>query len=227
MREATESSGPAVTLQVTEVTGRAPQAAGPSAPVVTAVDPEIGFAAAALLSRWWSRPTAAEREAWDGVWPVALETAAALGVSADPVQQLHSALRGSSTDAMLDEYERLLVGPGRAPCSPYESLWRTDVARREQGVLMGAISDAVTDIYLGLGLELRGDAHELPDHLVVEWEAVAYAFEHGADEAAGQLLGEHLQRWMSPFCEAVGLESGERFYQVLAAVTRGWTTALA
>lgn len=191
------------------------------------VDSNVGFKAAALLTRWWSRPTSDELDAWAELWPEAFETAAALAIAPDQIEALRASVGASTSDTMLDEYERLLVGPGRPPCAPYESLWRADVPKREQGVLMGATADAVTDLYRELGTELRVDAHELPDHLLVEWEAVAYALDNDAETVAERLLSEHLTLWMGPFCHAISVETGERFYEVLAAITRQWTTTLA
>ena len=101
-------------------------------------------------------------------------------------------LRGAAEQveigALREEYERLLVWPRAAPCSPYESLWRGDQPKREQGRLMAACAADVARLYADLGLRVRADAHELPDHLVVEWEALAYAFEHDSADAAGVLL---------------------------------------
>jgi ferredoxin len=59
-----------------------------------------------------------------------------------------------------------MVGPGRVPCAPYESMWSAGSGRRiDEGVLMGAPAEAVSGVYRDLGLGLRTDAHELPDHL--------------------------------------------------------------
>ena len=105
--------------------------------------------------------------------------------------------------------------PGRPPCLPYESAWTgSEMAQREDGILMSAAADEVEEIYRSLGLEVGADAHELPDHLVVELEAVAYALAHDHDEAAMQLLRMHLARWVGPFCATVANEAQQRFYAV-------------
>lgn len=153
--------------------------------------------------------------------------ARALGFDADAIEQLHAAAERSQPELLLDEYERLLVGPGRAPCAPYESLWRSDLPEREQGTLMGAAADAVERIYSELGVQIRLEAHELPDHLVVEWEALAYALHHAAAAPAHVLLEDHLSIWMNPFCDAVTNETTEVFYATLAGLTSAWTAALA
>lgn len=183
--------------------------------------------AARLLAGWWSRPTGEEIGRWAICWGEARDTAARIGEPESHVSELEGALAESSAAALLAEYERLLVGPGRVPCAPYESLWRTDVTRREQGVLMGASAAEVTAVYRELGLQVRGDAHELPDHLCVEWEALAYAFESEANELAATLVHDHLARWTPAFTSAVAAEAEQPFYSTLARLTAEWAAALA
>ena len=84
---------------------------------------------------------------------------------------------------------------------------------------MAACAADVARIYGDLGLRVRPDARELPDHLVIEWEALAYALENGATEAADALLTGHLAAWMPPFCTAVEAETTEPFYAALARLT--------
>ncbi len=197
--------------------------------VVDAVlDRAAGLAPAArLLGGWWSRPTPAEIERWAVSWPMAEEAARTLELRRDGIRELRTALEAAQAEALLDEYERLLVGPGRAPCPPYESLWRADQPRREQGRLMGAAAGDVVRIYGKLGLQMRTNAHELPDHLAVELEALAYAFEHERGESAADLARSHLAAWMGPFCAAVAAETEQPFYSELARLTPEWTVALA
>ena len=183
--------------------------------------------AARLLAHWWSRPTCEEAESWGSCWPGACEVAGLLGLTCDGVEALRSALGGSAGDELLAEYERLLNGPGRAPCPPYESLWREDGPKREQGRLMGPAAGGIARLYGEIGLRVRADAHELPDHLAIEWEALAFALEHDAAEVAASLVDEHLVLWMPLFCAAVEAETVHPFYAALASLTAGWTAALA
>ncbi len=183
--------------------------------------------AARLLAHWWSRPTANEIDLWASCWPGACEVAVQLGLRCDEVDDLRSALSASIAEDLLAEYERLLNGPGRAPCPPYESLWRDDGPKRDQGRLMGSAAAEVVRLYRELGLQVRGDAHELPDHLAIEWEALAFALEHEATDAAATLAGEHLSLWIPQFCDAVAAETGQPFYAALAPLTAAWTAALA
>lgn len=187
---------------------------------------DLATDAATLLAHWWSRPTAQERRGWEQTWLPAAQAAEDLGCSAALVEQLCAAHLKADEQTLLDEYERLFVGPGRAPCPPYESIWSSEVGRREEGMLMGAAAEAVSDVYRDLGLAMRADAGELPDHLLVEWEALGYALEHDAPEAASELLHRHLGRWMRPFCTAAAARTGQPFYRALAELTMEWTDAL-
>ena len=188
------------------------------------VERAAGLAPAArLVASWWSPPTVEELGRWAESWDQAAELARVLGLAPAGVDVLRDAAEDADPAVLREEYERLLVGPGRTPCAPYESLWRSDQARRDQGRLMAGCAADVQRIYAGLGLRLRADAHELPDHLVVEWEALAYALEHDAADAAASLAGDHLAAWIPAFCAAVGTETTEPFYAALGQLTPEWT----
>ncbi len=181
-------------------------------------------AAPQLLSHWWSQPVADEQAWWASTWEAAAATDHALGTSL--VDELRSAAEADG-DALLEEYERLLVGPGQVACNPYESLWRTGQPRLEQGRLMGEAAGEVTQVYGDLSLQISDRAHELPDHIAVEWEALGYAMDSGAGEEADKLLRDHLLEWMPSFCAAVEAETTHPFYRTLAQITPAWTAALA
>ena len=195
---------------------------------VATADRAAGLAPAArLLASWWSRPTADEVARWRLDWEGAADVAGLLDLPPSGVEEMRDAAAAAGEEALLEEYERLLVGPGRTPCPPYESLWRTDAPRREQGRLMGACAEDAARLYRGLGLRVRADAHELPDHLVVELEALACAFEQDAADAATALACDHLALWIPGFCAAVVAEAGEPYYLALARLTPEWLAALA
>ena len=180
--------------------------------------------AAQLLAHWWSRPVPEEVAVWRGGWLDAADTARSLGCCGADLVPLAAALDDEAE--LLAEYERLFVGPGRVPCPPYEALWRDDGKRLEQGRLMSAATSSVTRLYRSLDLAVRRDAHELPDHLVVELEALAYAL--GEDEqAADELLDEHLLRWVPKLSATVEREAELEFYRLLARLTPTWLPAIA
>ncbi len=184
--------------------------------------------AARLLAGWWSRPTATELERWAGSWPAAYAVAEALELPADGVDLLRTAPQRWWRTTSSRSTSASSSGPGRAPCSPYESLWRDDVPRREQGRLMGILrrrrrpASTATSAFAS-----RRGMHELPDHVVVEWEALAYALEQEAEAACAELVQTHLALWMAPFCAAVAGETEQPYYAALARLTPEWTAALA
>jgi TorA maturation chaperone TorD len=181
--------------------------------------------AARLLAHWWSRPVPEEVAAWHEAWLDAADMARSLGRAGSELVPLAASSTADGGD-MLAEYERLFVGPGRVPCPPYEALWQDDGKRLEQGRLMSTATAAVTRVYRSLDLAMRRDAHELPDHLVIELEALAYAL--GEDEeAANELLVEHLLRWVPKLAAAVEGEAELEFYRLLARLTPGWLAAIA
>ena len=191
--------------------------------------PSTQAAAAELLSHWWSRPEADETSAWEDAWPAARELAQELAVGERGVDELWAACRGAGREELLDEYERLFVGPGRTPCPPYESLWLQDPSRSERGRLMGAASAAVADLYQRLGVDVSASARELADHVAIEWEALAYASrsdDPDAEPVATSLLAEHLALWLPPFCDAVEQHAQIAYYGALARLTRSWAQAL-
>lgn len=182
---------------------------------------------AQLLAHWWSRPVAEETASWAGMWPDARAAAATLGRDEAEVDSLEAAA-ADDAGQLVEEYERLFVGPGRVPCPPYEALWRDDGRRREQGRLMSSATVGVIRLYRALDLAVRPDAHELPDHLVVELEALGYALGAGAagEQTARQLLTGNLLVWTPKLCAAVEQESRLAFYRRLARLTPGWLAAV-
>jgi TorA maturation chaperone TorD len=189
-------------------------AAGPgSAPVIAAAD---------LLAHWWSRPVAAEVSTWLG----AAETEADLPgrLSGDPGTRGGGlAYSSGQVPALLDEYERLFVGPGQVPCPPYESFWRDDVPIDLWHSLMGPCTAGLRRLYREIGIDMAQDAGELPDHIAVEFEALAYALSSAdSDRVARALVSDHLSQWLPRLCRAVASEAGHPFYAGLAAVTLDW-----
>jgi TorA maturation chaperone TorD len=183
--------------------------------------------AAQLLACWWSRPVEEETAVWAGAWSDAHLAGASLGRDRAEVESLERAA-ACDMSQLVEEYERLFVGPGRVPCPPYEALWRDEGQRREQGRLMSTATAAVARLYRSLDLAVRHDAHELPDHVAVELEALAYALDtEGPDEQIAQeLLTQHLLIWMLKLCAAVEEEAQLGFYRSLARLTPHWLAAI-
>jgi TorA maturation chaperone TorD len=175
--------------------------------------------AAELLSHWWSRPMPEELAVW----------LSARDMETDVSTQLEGAPSGSALTAaigdgqgLLQEYERLFVGPGPVPCPPYESYWREDVPIDVRRSLMGPCTVGLRYLYQQLGIDVLPSAGELPDYVAVEWEALSYALTSGARPVARALVADHLGRWLPRLCRAVSKETEAEFYRRLAARTLDW-----
>ena len=191
--------------------------------------------AAQLLADWWSDPygsfavggsslSADLGQRADPMGAVALAAGALLGVESQALKRLATA---ADAPGLIEEHERLMVGPGRTPCPPYESMW-ADEAPPQRGITMGTAAGAVLALYRRAGLAMRPHPGELPDHLVVECEALAWCLEQDrATAVARTLLNDHLLQWLPRFCEAVRTAAEHPYYQTLAALTLGWISALA
>ena len=185
------------------------------------LDGALALTVVDLLAHLWSRPTAAELETWDGVAELEEQLRPVFPTGAAPLSQL------IEPSSLLEEYERLFVGPGPVLCSPYESFWREDVPADIRRSLMGPCTAELRRLYGELGLELRSESGELPDHLVVELEALAHALSsEGAEVVAGELFFGHLKVWLGRLCRAVLHEAGHPFYVELARTTLFWIRPL-
>jgi len=177
-----------------------------------------------LLSHWWSRPVPEEVTNWLGVADLA-DLEAKIRAWA-PVNMAELA-QTNQDPGLLDEYERLFVGPGPVPCSPYETFWREDVPLDVRRSLMGPCTAELRLLYGELDLEMAPASGELPDHVAVELEALAFALSSwGTWSSACVIWSDHLRRWLPRLCHAVAREAGTPFYRELAQLTTDWSGAL-
>jgi len=180
------------------------------------------IAALDLLAHWWSRPLSDEVSRW--LDAVEIEAGVRRRIAGDirPTAARLSFGMGEVL-ALLDEHERLFVGPGHVPCPPYESFWREDVPVDIRRSLMGPCSADLRHLYAELGIELTPAVGELTDHVAVELEALTYAlsFEETAPVARA-LFFDHVRKWLPRLCRAVIHEAEQPFYRELGAVTLDW-----
>ncbi|MGO8874793.1 MAG: molecular chaperone [Acidimicrobiales bacterium] len=187
--------------------------------------PEAGstvIVALDLMAHWWSRPIAGEVATWLQAAEIEsdirdrISPATGGGVGRLPVS------RGEAP-ALLEEYERLFVGPGHVSCPPYESFWREDVPVDIRRSLMGPCTADLRRLYGELEIELAPANGELPDHVAVELEALAYAlsFEETLPVAHALFL-EHLRQWLPRLCRAVAHEAQHSFYRELSGLSLQW-----
>jgi TorA maturation chaperone TorD len=185
--------------------------------LVEGLDKDTVMAALDLLSHWWSRPTEDEVALW--------------ATSEEQEEYIADKMAGSSSRlsfdnnpaVLLEEYERLFVGPGPVNCSPYESYWRNDVSADIRRSLMGPCTVDLNRLYGEIGLEVAPSSGELPDHLTIELEALAYSLSlDGSEAIARSLFFDHLTKWLSRLCRAVIHEAELPFYKGLAELTMNW-----
>ena len=187
--------------------------------------PETIVAAVDLLAHFWSRPVSDEVASWAEARDLEAETDSR--ISSDPLREPVIVPDLEEVPALLDEYERLFVGPGQVPCPPYESFWREDVPVDIRRTLMGPCTADLKRMYLELGLRVSSRAGELPDHIAIELEAMAYALSFDeTGPVARQIFEEHLAQWLPRLCRAVAHEAVAGFYRELAVLTLDWLAAM-
>jgi TorA maturation chaperone TorD len=177
-----------------------------------------------LLAHFWSRPLPEEVAQWTAWAEVAATCNQALLPSGSPAAPAPDPTVAAGE--LLDEYERLFVGPGPVPCPPYESYWRMDVSLDVRQSLMGPCVGDLRTIYAAMGIEPAADAGELPDYVASEFEALAYALASGHMAPAKALLDEHLLRWLPRLCREVTRHGEVLFYRDLASLTLAWVPAV-
>ena len=198
--------------------------ADPSLESEAALDDGTAGAAVDLLAHWWSRPVTEEVTTWTEAGALEAEVRSRMPGSgtARPL-----ALSATAAPGLFDEHERLFIGPGPAPCPPYESYWREDVPLDVRRSLMGPCTAELRRIYGQLGLEVTPTSGELPDHIAVELEALAYALSSEQTyPQARALFSSHLRHWLGRFCRAVAHEAESTFYRDLSQLTMNWAKPL-
>ena len=132
------------------------------------------------------------------------------------------------------EYTRLFVGPDRVLCPPYESVYREDVSELERGLLMGPSTVEVAKWYNSMGLRLKEDFKDLPDHIAVELEFMHYlcreelrALDEGDAGRAKRLrenqkrfFEKHLYMWVPMFVSRIFENTDSEFYKLAALLLK-------
>ncbi len=174
------------------------------------------------LAHFWTRPDLGEARSSTQVR--AVEVDVLNGMSSAPGRLPLWLPQGKRKRLeLVDEYERLFVGPGQVPCPPYESFWREDVPIDVRRSLMGPCVADLHRCYRELGLVLSREVGELPDHIGVELEALAYAMSSEETRpVARRILVEHLAHFVPRLCRAVAKETTHGFYRDLARLTAEW-----
>lgn len=127
---------------------------------------------------------------------------------------------GDKVGELVWEYTRLFIGPYHLSCPPYESVYRDS----KQLVMSNYAAD-VWGFYDRVGLTLRRELAELPDHISLELEFVSELLSRAMrrkekrDYYLGlksEFLSEHMLRWIPQFCRDVKSHAKLGYYQGLA-----------
>lgn len=175
-----------------------------------------------MLSAWWTRPEPASIALWTSpTYARQIKAIWLANVSQSSLTSIDKLLATviAERDQLAAEYERLFVGPAIVPCPPYEVMWRADRPKHEQGMVVGQSTDEVKRLYRDLGLRVRSDGVELPDHIAIELEALAYACAVGAEPGLIEALLGRLETWLPAFCTSVAANSQIEFYRAIPNLT--------
>ena len=188
----------------------------------TPIDGGTVMVALDLLAHWWSQPVAGEVSTWLDAVEVETDVRRRISDDSEPGATPFS-FELEDVLALLDEYERLFIGPGHVACPPYESFWREDVPVDIRRSLIGPCTADLRRLYSELEIEVAPATGELPDHIAVELEALAYALSFEETFAiAKALFFDHVRQWLPRLCRAVVHEAEHPFYRHLGALTLDW-----
>lgn len=144
-------------------------------------------------------------------WPFVGEAAArALGEMRDGA---HAAIE-EDMDALMWEYRRLFVGPGRKPAPPWGSVY-TD----RECVVFGESTLALRAWMRAHGIERLGGTADPEDHIGYLLLLMAWVAEH-RPELLGEFLRDHVLTWSSHFLEQLEEAAEHAFYRGLASLAR-------
>lgn len=165
----------------------------------------------------------------DGAKLSALPYASYLGQLIGVPNNLHEMV-AEVDDALIErlnvEMTRLLEGPGVTPAVPYASYYL------HGGQLMGVSAQSVRRAYLEWGVEPEQDSIP-PDHIALELGFISFLAEQALEDdrredalrASLIFLRNHLQPWLTPFCDSLEVAAQEPFFRALATLTRQFISA--
>ncbi len=144
-------------------------------------------------------------------WPfVGAAAARALGEMRDGAR----AAIEEDVDALIWEYRRLFVGPGRKPAPPWGSVY-TD----RECVVFGESTLVLRAWMRAHGIERLGGTADPEDHIGYLLLLMAWIAEH-RPELLGEFLRDHVLTWSSHFLEQLEEAAEHAFYRGLASLTR-------
>lgn len=163
-----------------------------------------------------------------GLWRerVALAPLAAFGHWSRLLRDLQD-LGARAPEKLQEHYVSLfMVGATEVPCPPYESVYRERAGRPTGWLLVQVEAE-----YAAAGLALSSGAGELPDHVAVELEFMAFlcdrearAWDEGkprqgmeAQRRQRAFLSAHLSLWLPAFARRLGKVDRDGIYPALGS----------
>lgn len=154
-----------------------------------------------------------------------------------PTSDMLAALTGQKADehaieeARID-FQRLLEGPEKPLCPPWESAWMS-----EDDLLFQSETLAVRAAYHRQGLELKGSSREPEDHIAFELAFCAFLVSRLAEEqdedALAQLESElrsfcqeHLGLWGAPWARSLADKAQAPYWREVGALLEDEVYAL-
>jgi len=140
---------------------------------------------------------------------------------------------------LVTDYTGLLDAPTRQYLTPYESVYRADSQDgrgRPAAWVYGPSTVAVRRLYEAAGAEIAPEFRDLPDHVGMELEFLAFlcereaeAWEVGQEEDAAtwhdwqrRFLEEHLGVWIDALCEKMQRFARTGFFRAAAGLTAAY-----
>lgn len=147
---------------------------------------------------------------------------------------MREALQATSSRELRVAYAARFMGPFRVPAPPYGSVYLEEGRR-----LLGDSTIDVITRYREAGVEIAPDQKDVPDHIAIELEFLAYLISMEIEAGEGEdaqtaraalasqrsFLQDHLAAWVPKFVEATKANCEPNpFYDALAECTESFVT---
>jgi TorA maturation chaperone TorD len=157
---------------------------------------------------------------------------------ADDLRQFVRGFQGDYA-ALDQEFQDLFMVPLGRYVTPYEAVYRDEREigeTRVQGLLMGASTLAVKQLYREAGAAVSEDFKDLPDHVGLElacmeflcgaearaWDREEIGEIHRVRGFQKRLLQEHLIQWVPALCERVRERAAGPLYRGIASLMEAY-----
>lgn len=159
--------------------------------------------------------TALADEGWQTEWPLGQRDKVA-----EAALQVQQGLQPQQKTALLEEYQRLFIGPHALPAPPWGSVYLD-----RESVLFGDSTLALRQWMRTQGIQPLQQQREPEDQLGMMLMLAAWVAENQPQQL-DELLTDHLLPWVPRCLELLAADTRHPFYQGLVQLTRltleGW-----